>query len=97
MPGSYSNFLATTSYRPYLQPTPGLGSSARTGLAVWLGGPRAGAGSAVRVYNYLSTTGQIYKVYNNPNYIEFQKRYKQWQASRLPISGYQTGSNIISL
>jgi hypothetical protein len=57
MSGSYTNYLATVTFRPYLQPMPGLGTSARTAGAVMLGGPRAGAGSAVRIYNYLSTRG----------------------------------------
>jgi len=57
MSDSYTNYLATTSFRPYLQPMPGLGTSARTGAAILLGGPRAGAGSSVRVYNYLNSRG----------------------------------------
>ena len=42
----------TTFYRPYLQPLSGLGQSGRTLNAVILGGPRAGAGSAIRIYNF---------------------------------------------
>jgi len=52
-----SSYLASANYRPYLQPMPGLGSGSRTTTAVLLGGPRAGAGSAVRIYNYLSSAG----------------------------------------
>jgi hypothetical protein len=44
---------------PYLQPMSGLGSYNRTAGAVILGGPRAGAGSAVRIYNYLTNIGQL--------------------------------------
>ena len=69
MSSAYTNYLATTTFRPYLQPTPGLGTSARTAGAIILGGPRAGAGSAGRVYNFLKGTGQIEKIlYSN----EFQ-------------------------
>jgi hypothetical protein len=50
-------YLASDKFRPYLQPMPGLGSAARTAPAVLLGGPRAGAGSAVRIYNYLTSAG----------------------------------------
>lgn len=39
-------------YRPYLQPTTGLGQSGRTLSSIIYGGPRAGAGSAVRIYNF---------------------------------------------
>jgi hypothetical protein len=38
-------------YRPYLQATSGLGQG-RTLLSIIYGGPRAGAGSAVRIYNF---------------------------------------------
>jgi hypothetical protein len=46
----------------------GLGSYNRTAGAVILGGPRAGAGSAVRIYNYLTTAGRI-----NANLANFKK------------------------
>jgi len=62
MSNAYYNSLATRSYRPYLQPTPGLGSYNRSGGAVILGGPRAGAGSASRVYNYLNNTNELYPI-----------------------------------
>jgi hypothetical protein len=42
----------STFYRPYLQPLSGLGQAGRTLNAVILGGPRAGAGSAIRIYNF---------------------------------------------
>ena len=38
-------------YRPYLEPMSGLGQN-RTLASIILGGPRAGAGSAVRIYNF---------------------------------------------
>ena len=44
--------LALTNYRPYLQPMSGLGQQGRTLGAIIYGGPRAGAGSAVRIYNF---------------------------------------------
>ena len=39
-------------YRPYLQPTSGLGQQGRTLSSIIYGGPRAGAGSAIRIYNF---------------------------------------------
>ena len=39
-------------YRPYLQPMTGLGQQGRTFSSIIYGGPRAGAGSAVRIYNF---------------------------------------------
>jgi hypothetical protein len=56
----YYNYIPTQQYRPYLQPTSGLGSYARTGDALILGGPRAGAGSASRIYNFLNATNKLY-------------------------------------
>ena len=38
--------------RPYLQPMSGLGQQGRTYSAILCGGPRAGAGSAIRIYNF---------------------------------------------
>jgi hypothetical protein len=38
--------------RPYLQPLSGLGQQGRTYGAIIYGGPRAGAGSAIRIYNF---------------------------------------------
>jgi hypothetical protein len=45
-------YISPGLYRPYLQPTPGLGQAGRTTGSVMLGGPRAGAGSSVRIYNF---------------------------------------------
>jgi hypothetical protein len=54
MSGAYSNYLATTTFKARSFGTvTGLGTSARTAGSVMLGGPRAGAGSAFRIYNYL--------------------------------------------
>ena len=54
MSGAYSDYLATTTFRPRsFGSVTGLGTSARTTGAIILGGPRAGAGSAFRIYNYL--------------------------------------------
>jgi hypothetical protein len=78
MSNSYYNALATTSYRPYLQPTPGLGSYNRNGLAIILGGPRAGAGSGSRIYNYLQNTNKL-----GPTLSKLKQliKAKQWQLS----------------
>jgi len=57
---SYNSGYSRGFYRPYLQQMPGLGSYNRDGQAVILGGPRAGAGSAVRIYNYLNNTNKLY-------------------------------------
>jgi len=48
---SHSSF-SIGLYRPYLQPMSGLGQSGRTLSSVICGGPRAGAGSMIRVYNF---------------------------------------------
>ena len=54
MSSSYSNYLANTTFKANsFGSVSGLGTSARTTAAVLLGGPRAGAGSAFRIYNYL--------------------------------------------
>jgi hypothetical protein len=47
-----SKYVSPGLYRPYLQPTSGLGQAGRTTGAIILGGPRAGAGSSVRIYNF---------------------------------------------
>jgi len=44
--------FSTGIYRPYLQPMPGLGQQGRTLSSIIYGGPRAGAGSAIRIYNF---------------------------------------------
>jgi hypothetical protein len=64
---------------PYLQPMSGLGSYNRTAGAVILGGPRAGAGSAVRLYNYLTNIGAL-----NSNLANLQKilRAQYYNASQ---------------
>jgi hypothetical protein len=77
----YSNYLASTSFRPYLQPMPGLGTSARTAQAVVLGGPRAGAGSAGRIYSYMKGTGQINKILYSPQMNALRERNQAWYAS----------------
>jgi len=53
MSSSYVNYLATTTFKANsFGSVSGLGTSARTTAAVLLGGPRAGAGSAYRIYSY---------------------------------------------
>jgi hypothetical protein len=54
MSGAYNNYLANTTFKTTsFGNVTGLGTSARTTGAILLGGPRAGAGSAFRIYNYL--------------------------------------------
>lgn len=47
-------------YRPYLQPITGLGQGRTLGSIIY-GGPRAGAGSAVRIYNFYNKLPEPYK------------------------------------
>jgi len=67
MSGAYSNYLATTTFRPRsFGSVTGLGTSARTTGAIILGGPRAGAGSAYRIYSYLvNSDPQALNVYKS--------------------------------
>jgi hypothetical protein len=74
--GPYANYLAINS-PPYLQPMSGLGSYNRTAGAIILGGPRAGAGSAVRIYNYLTRYGAL-----NTKTLEKILRAQYYNASR---------------
>lgn len=78
---SNTNYLATVTFRPYLQPMPGLGTSARTGLAVMLGGPRAGAGSAGRIYDFMKSTNQLDKIMYSPQMNALRAKNKLWFAS----------------
>ena len=96
MSNFYPNYLATTSYRPYLQPTPGLGSAARYGIAIWVGGPRAGAGSASRIYNFYSATGQLNAALNSPQAQSIRARGIEWAKTRL-YAGSLSGLNLITL
>lgn len=62
---AYANYLATTTFRSggsSFGNVSGLGTTARTAAAVLLGGPRAGAGSAYRVYTFLQN--------NNPRVLQ---------------------------
>jgi hypothetical protein len=53
MTSTYKNYQANTTFRSTsFGNVSGLGTSARTASAIILGGPRAGAGSAFRIYNY---------------------------------------------
>jgi hypothetical protein len=66
MSSSYANYLATTTFKANsFGSVSGLGTSARTTASVLLGGPRAGAGSAYRIYSYA--------VNNNPGLIDLYK------------------------
>jgi len=54
MSSAYTNYLANTTFKTTsFGNVSGLGTSARTTGAILLGGPRAGAGSAFRIYTYL--------------------------------------------
>ena len=54
MSSAYKNYLATTTFKATsFGSVSGLGTTGRTAAAILLGGPRAGAGSAFRIYNYL--------------------------------------------
>jgi len=79
---SPSYYLASANYRPYLQPMPGLGSGARTTAAVLLGGPRAGAGSTIRIYNYLNTAGLLEAGLNNYRTLIRSRNYNYTSNSR---------------
>jgi len=81
MSSAYTNYLATTTFRPYLQPTPGLGTSARTAGAIILGGPRAGAGSAGRIYNFLKGTGELNKILYSGEFQNIRYRFQIFNAS----------------
>ena len=48
-------------YRPYLQPMTGLGQQGRTFGSIIFGGPRAGAGSSIRIYNFYNNLPEPYK------------------------------------
>ena len=45
-------------YRPYLQPTPGLGQAARTNGAILISSPRNNIGSQGRIYAFYKKQGQ---------------------------------------
>ena len=77
----YYNYLASTTFSPYLQPMPGLGTSGRTLEAIILGGPRAGAGSASRIYNFAKATGGIEKIIYSAKFQALRDRYKLYGAS----------------
>ena len=59
MSGAYTNYLASTSFRPYLQPISYLGTSNRTAGAILLGGRTNSAGGSTRIYNYLNNAGKL--------------------------------------
>ena len=85
----YSSYLASTTFAPYLQPMPGLGTSGRTLEAIILGGPRAGAGSASRIYNFAKATGGIDKIIYSPKFQALRDRYKLYGKS-----GHKTNLSI---
>ena len=49
--------------------------------AIILGGPRAGAGSASRIYNFAKATGGIEKIIYSPQFQSLRDRYKLYGAS----------------
>ena len=72
-----------SSQHYYLQAMPGLGQQSRTFGAIALGGSRAGAGSAVRIYNFYQSTAAI----RRPNYF----RNLNTRAQALPGFNIQNG------
>jgi hypothetical protein len=62
-------------YYPYLQPMPGLGTSNRNAGAVILGGPRAGAGSSSRIYNFLSKFYTLTQILRQSGAIKNARKY----------------------
>ena len=69
---------------PYLTPTSGLGSGARTGLAVAISSPRSKIGSQGRIYAFFSQRGQ-------------GELYKQQLANQLGVQFMPRVNNPISI
>lgn len=82
MSSEYTNYLATTKFRPYLQPYSYLGTSARTAGAIILGGRSGSAGSAARIYNFLTATGKFDLAIGNFKKIANSNLYRVRQISR---------------
>jgi len=89
MSGAYSNYLATTTFKARsFGSVTGLGTSARTAGSIILGGPRAGAGSAFRIYNFL--------VNNDPQGLNMYKSKLQaiGKANAYFINNYSRNHNF---
>jgi hypothetical protein len=55
---SLPGYQSGPRYRPYLQPTSGLGQAARTNGAILISSPRNNIGSQGRIYSYYKKIGQ---------------------------------------
>lgn len=55
---SLPGYSSGPRYRPYLQPTSGLGQAARTNGAILISSPRNNIGSQGRIYSYYKQIGQ---------------------------------------
>lgn len=59
MPGEYATYLDSYKFYPSFQAVSYLGTSNRTAGAIMLGGRSGCAGSASRIYSYLSNAKQL--------------------------------------
>ena len=55
---SLPGYSSGPRYRPYLQPTSGLGQAARTNGAILISSPRNNIGSQGRIYSFYKKIGQ---------------------------------------
>ena len=55
---SLPGYSSGPRYRPYLQPTPGLGQAARTNGSILISSPRTKLGSQGRIYSFYKKIGQ---------------------------------------
>ena len=55
---SLPGYSSGPRYRPYLQPTSGLGQAARTNGAILISSPRNNIGSQGRIYSFYKQIGQ---------------------------------------
>jgi len=55
---SLPGYSSGPRYRPYLQPTSGLGQAARTNGSILISSPRNTIGSQGRIYSYYKKIGQ---------------------------------------
>ena len=89
MSGTYNNYLASVTFRTTsFGNVSGLGTSARTAGAIILGGPRAGAGSAYRIYNYLSSRGLYQNALSNYTNLARANSYITTNSSRNYVFGF---------
>jgi len=72
---SLPGYSSGPRYRPYLQPTPGLGQAARTNGSILISSPRNNIGSQGRIYSYYNKIGQ------GPQYIALLQSILQYNPS----------------